>query len=228
MHMHSRRSASRKDLAVGSDHVMRVKVLSTGGTIEKVYSEFDGSLRNRRSPLKRILARLRLPAVEISHHTVMSKDSLDMTPADRRKIASAVRRVPASFHAIIIIHGTDTLSVTGEHLCQEMPAPDRPIVLTGAMRPFEFRDTDAQQNVVEALAACRLAPPGIYVAMHGKVLRFPGVVKDREGLTFVSVQPATSTDAGRKPGGDRDAGGIRAGARAKARRGSRLNKDVIS
>jgi L-asparaginase len=185
MNSHDDKSPERTPCTVGADDVLHVKVLSTGGTIEKVYSEFDGSLRNRRSPLKRILSRLRSPAIEISHRSIMSKDSLDMTPEDRRAIAAAVCRVPRSFHAIIIVHGTDTLSVTGDYLCGELGTPGRPIVLTGAMRPFEFRDTDAFQNVVEAFTACRLAPPGIYVAMHGKVLSFPGVIKDREGLTFV-------------------------------------------
>jgi L-asparaginase len=185
-------SAVRTPSAAGDDAVLRVKVLSTGGTIEKIYSEADGSLRNRRSPLKQILTRLRLPAIKISHRTVMSKDSLEMTPEDRRIIAAEVRRVPAAFHAVLIVHGTDTLAVTGEHLHQEFPQPDRPIVLTGAMRPFEFRDTDAFQNVVEALAACRLAAPGVYVAMHGKVLRFPGVIKDHADLTFVKRASAAA------------------------------------
>lgn len=174
---------------VGADAVLRVKVLSTGGTIEKIYSEFDGSLRNRRSPLRQIIAQLRLPAVAISHRTVMSKDSLEMTPEDRQLIAAEVRRVPPAFHAILVVHGTDTLAVTGDYLHAALGTVSRPVVLTGAMRPFEFRDTDAFQNVVEALTACRLAPPGIYVAMHGKVLRFPGVVKDRDVLTFVKPQP---------------------------------------
>ena len=53
------------------------------------------------------------------------------------------------------------------------------------MRPYEFRDTDAAQNVIEALLASRLLDPGVYVAMHNRVLQFPGVVKDREALTFV-------------------------------------------
>ena len=56
--------------------------------------------------------------------------------------------------------------------------------LTGAMRPYEFRDTDALQNVIEALLAARLVSPGVYVVMHNRVLRFPGVAKDPEKLTF--------------------------------------------
>lgn len=184
-HTENQPDAATGPRIIGSDSVLRVMVLTTGGTIEKMYSESDGSLRNQRSPLKRILMRLRLPAVEIRHRSVMSKDSLDMTPEDRKTIAAAVRRVPADYDAILIIHGTDTLAVTGDYLYSALGEVRRPVVLTGAMRPFEFRDTDAFQNVVEALTACRLAPPGVYCAMHGKVLRFPGVVKDREHLVFV-------------------------------------------
>jgi L-asparaginase len=60
------------------------------------------------------------------------------------------------------------------------------IVLTGAMRPFEMKRTDAAQNVTEALLAVQILPPGVYVAMHNRVLKFPGVVKDRARGTFVA------------------------------------------
>jgi L-asparaginase len=58
-------------------------------------------------------------------------------------------------------------------------------VLTGAMRPYELRSTDALQNLTEALLAVQLVAPGVYVAMHNRVLAFPGVIKDREHGTFV-------------------------------------------
>ena len=59
------------------------------------------------------------------------------------------------------------------------------IVLTGAMRPSEMRRTDATQNVTEALVAVQLLAPGVYVAMHNRVLQFPGVIKDPKLGTFV-------------------------------------------
>jgi L-asparaginase len=55
------------------------------------------------------------------------------------------------------------------------------------MRPYEFRDTDAIQNVTEALLAARLVEPGVYVVMHNRVLAFPGVVKNRNALTFERI-----------------------------------------
>ena len=164
---------------------MRVSILTTGGTIEKTYNEADGNLRNDRSVLDEILQSLRLPDLFIRHVNVMHKDSLDLTDADRREILEAVRSALQRSDAIIILHGTDTLAVTGELLHGELAQElDTPIILTGAMRPYEFRDSDALQNVTEALLAARLVEPGVYVVMHNRVLRFPGVVKDRKSLTF--------------------------------------------
>jgi L-asparaginase len=167
------------------DGNLRVAILTTGGTIEKMFDERTGSLRNVGSVLQEILGRLRLPSCDWRHIPVMSKDSVDMTPEDRQTILVAVQFALRDADAAIVIHGTDTLSVTGELLHERLADLKQPVVLTGAMRPYEFRDTDAFQNITEALLACRLAPPGVYVAMHNQLLKFPGVVKDRGRGTFV-------------------------------------------
>ncbi len=164
---------------------MRITIVTTGGTISKTFNEADGSLRNDRPVIEAILTRLRLPDLAVSYRHVLSKDSLELTDLDRRLIVETVRKVLPESDAVVIAHGTDTLSLTGELLHREIPDPRVPVILTGAMRPYEFRDSDAQQNVTEALLACRLATPGVYVAMHNRLLRFPGVVKDRTSLTFI-------------------------------------------
>ncbi len=163
---------------------MKLTVLTTGGTIDKTYNEFDGSLKNTRSVLDTILGSLRLPDVFIRLEAVMSKDSLDMSEDDRKLIVNAVRTALPTSDAIIVVHGTDTLSQTGELLHKELSDLQHPVILTGAMRPYEFRDTDALQNVTEALLAARLLDRGVYVVMHNRVLPFPGVLKDRQALTF--------------------------------------------
>ncbi len=175
---------------------MHVAILTTGGTIEKTYNEADGSLRNTGSVLEDILARLRLPAVTWRRVSVMSKDSLDMDDRDRRLILQSTREaVESDADAVIVVHGTDTLTTTGEVLVSGLPDLRKPVVLTGAMRPYEFRDTDAIQNVTEALLACRLARPGVYVVLHSQVLAFPGVVKDRAAMTFVRKSPAATASS---------------------------------
>ena len=86
---------------------------------------------------------------------------------------------------MVVVHGTDRLADTGERMVELFGTPPVPIVLTGAMRPYALRTTDALQNLTEALLAVQLLAPGVYVAMHNKVLAFPGVVKDRARGTFV-------------------------------------------
>lgn len=163
----------------------QITFITTGGTIEKTYNEHNGALSNQHSILSKILNTLRLPEININQRNVIFKDSLDMTESDREIILDITRQAMGSSDAIIILHGTDTLEQTGKMLCKEIKDPKCPIIFTGAMRPYEFRDSDAAQNVIEALFASTLVEPGIYVAMHNHLLTFPGVKKDREKLTFI-------------------------------------------
>ena len=111
-------------------------------------------------------------------------DSANITPAHWQQLAALLAEHWDRYRGFIILHGTDTLSKTGELLHEELGELPIPVVMTGAMRPYEFRDTDALQNVTEALLAARLVAPGVYVVMHNRVLPFPGVYKDRSTLTF--------------------------------------------
>ena len=163
---------------------MKITILTTGGTIEKTYNERDGSLKNYHTILPEMLTGLRLPDLDVSYEQVVFKDSLEMTEDDRQRILASTKQAIPQSDAIIILHGTDTMAETGELLNKELVDLRVPVILTGAMRPYKFRDTDALQNVTESLLAARLVPPGVYVVMHNRVLRFPGVVKDRENLTF--------------------------------------------
>ena len=161
----------------------RLAIISTGGTIEKTYQTRSGLLRNETSILDVMLDQLELPELAIERVALMNKDSLDMDDADHQLIAVEAHAVATRCDGVVVVHGTDRLAESGEATCSRSAAAV-PIVFTGAMRPYELRDTDAIQNLVEALAAVRLLDPGVYVAMHNKVLAFPGVVKDYEAGTF--------------------------------------------
>lgn len=174
-------------------------LITTGGTIEKTFDEATGQLLNRQgagprgSIVRMMLRRLRLEDTRVSVVELMSKDSLHMTDDDRARIVEAVRAAVAGGEpdaGVVILHGTDTLTVTGDRLAADFPPPHGPpvpIVLTGAMRPFEMKRSDALQNLTEAVFAAGVLPPGVYCVAHGRALRFPGVRKDRDRRTFVSV-----------------------------------------
>ena len=165
-----------------------IALISTGGTIEKTYDELRGVLSNQVSVLDVMLASLELGGVAIHRVQLMNKDSLEMSADDHTLIAEIAGQLATVHAGVIVVHGTDRLAVTGERMVELIAAPAAPIVLTGAMRPFELRSTDALQNLTEALLAVQIVPPGVYVAMHNQVLQFPGVVKDLERRTFVKVR----------------------------------------
>lgn len=170
-----------------------VTIITTGGTIEKTYDERTGSLENRASILRRMLIRLRLERTSVNIIELMSKDSLQLTDNDRARILAVVRATGADdasqdtplTNGVIILHGTDTLDQTGELLHKEIPAPRFPIILTGAMRPWEMTRSDALQNLTESIFATGALPPAVWCVFHGRSLRFPGVTKDRDLGTFI-------------------------------------------
>ncbi len=166
----------------------RIAILSTGGTIDKTYNVSDGTLANQMCALDFMLASLTLHGVRIDRIPVMSKDSLQMTDEDHDQIV-AISGIYAKTHdGVVIVHGTDRLSVTGERIVAQLGrTPVAPIVLTGAVRPYELRTTDALQNLVESLLAVQVLPAGVYCVIHNQVLQFPGVEKDFTRMTFKRV-----------------------------------------
>lgn len=168
-----------------------VTLITTGGTIEKTYDELKGVLQNELSVLDVMLASMELEGAEIVRVPLMNKDSLEMTPEDHTLIAETAGSMTARHDGVVIVHGTDRLAQTGERIVEVLGTPRVPIVLTGAMCPYMLRQSDASQNLAEALLAVQILDPGVYVAMHNKVLSFPGVVKDIERGTFVRAPDRT-------------------------------------
>lgn len=170
----------------------QITLITTGGTIEKTYDERTGELQNRRSIVRRMLRRIRLEDTAINIIELMSKDSQLMDDNDRRRIVDTIRAmggdpaVATPTTGIVILHGTDTLENTGETVLKAIPHPRVPIVLTGAMRPYEMTHTDALQNLTEAIFATGVLSPGVFCVAHGRALAFPGVTKNRNQATFVA------------------------------------------
>ncbi len=153
-----------------------VRVFVTGGTFDKEYDERTGSLFFKDTHLREMLklGRCRVP-VEV--RTLMMVDSLDMDDHDRELILSQCRKCES--RRIVITHGTDTMATTARTL-GEASLPDKTIVLTGAMIPFAFGSSDGLFNLGAALAFAQSLPPGVYVAMNGRVFPWHNVRKNRD------------------------------------------------
>ena len=164
----------------------KVAIITTGGTIEKTYDETEGTLFNRETIIKdQIHARLRLPYTSIEVKSVMAKDSLDMILKDRQQILDTIKLYANKQVPVVVLHGTDTMQITAE-LVQKEYRPPVPIVFTGAMKPLGFQDSDAIQNVTEALLSVKLLSPGVYVSFHNRIFTVPRVRKNPNSRTFES------------------------------------------
>jgi L-asparaginase len=170
----------------------QIYVVTTGGTIEKAYSENTGSVANLNNKIERYLKLLRLPDSQVHVVPLLNKDSLEMTDPDRELILATVKRLLAEEAPIVVTHGTDTMVQTGLFLKQSLPDFKVPIVLTGAMAPLGFEGSDGLQNLTESLLAVRLLAPGIYVVMHNQVFDVDRVRKDQSLGRFVSTDHTQS------------------------------------
>lgn len=162
---------------------LNIALLTTGGTIEKTYNESDGTLGNSGSVIDSMLDGLELRGVDLHRVHLMNKDSLEMSEEDHQTIARTAHDHSESHDGVIIVHGTDRITYSG-HAIMALGHPKTPIILTGAMRPFQMRNTDALQNLTEALICVQVISPGIYVSMHNRLLSFPGIQKNYEEMTF--------------------------------------------
>jgi L-asparaginase len=164
---------------------MIVYLITTGGTIEKVYSEQTGEVANLSNKIDRHLRKLRLPDMDVNVVPLMNKDSLEMTDRDRVLLLGMVRAILKENAPIVITHGTDTMVQSGLFLERALPDLNVPIAMTGAMTPLGFEGTDGLQNLTESLFAVRLLRPGIYVVMHGQHFPIVHVRKDKALGRFV-------------------------------------------
>jgi len=159
-----------------------IRLFVTGGTFDKEYDELHGTLAFRDTHLPRMLdmGRCRL---DVRIDTLMMIDSLEMTSDDRELIALKCRDVPEP--RIVITHGTDTMVETARVLAEAVP--EKTVVLTGAMIPIAFGSSDGLFNLGGALSVVHVLPPGVYVAMNGRVFDWDNVQKSKETGVFEAL-----------------------------------------
>jgi L-asparaginase len=155
-----------------------IAVFTTGGTIDKVYFDAKGGYQVGAPMVLELLRHARLPSLpEVTE--LLRKDSLEMTPSDRQAIRAAVAASEAA--QILITHGTDTIVDTARELGG---IAGKTIVLTGALQPGRFADSDAAFNLGLAFAAVQLCPPGVYVVANGTVFPADRVRKNQAENRF--------------------------------------------
>jgi L-asparaginase len=157
---------------------MRMRVITTGGTIDKVYFDAASSYAVGEPQVGIVLKESNV-TFDYTVESVLQKDSLEMTDTDRALIRECVAAAPETL--ILITHGTDTMTQTAAVLAD---LPGKVIVFTGSMVPARFRQGDAIFNLGCAVGAIQVLSPGVYIAMNGQVFPAAQVRKNREQSRF--------------------------------------------
>ncbi|MEH3102487.1 MAG: asparaginase domain-containing protein [Sphingomonas phyllosphaerae] len=161
---------------------MSVLILTTGGTIDKLYFDALSEYQIGDSVVDRLLKTARV-ALPFRVHELLRKDSLELTDDDRALILGAI--LDADESRIVITHGTDTMTDTARVLAGKT---DKTIVLVGALAPARFAESDASFNLGMAFATAQVAAPGVWIAMNGTIFDGTRVRKDRSINSFVAAE----------------------------------------
>lgn len=156
-----------------------ILVLTTGGTIDKQYFDALNEYQIGDSSIARLLEIGRVTHPYIIQE-VLRRDSIAMTDRDRELILK--RASDSASSRIVITHGTDTMTLTAERLGT---LTDKTIVLTGALAPARFSESDAAFNLGMAFSAAQIATAGVYIAINGSIFRAGEVMKDHAQGCFL-------------------------------------------
>jgi L-asparaginase len=142
---------------------MKIHIFTTGGTIDKIYFDRKSEFQVGDPQIGEVLKEANV-TLDYEISSLLRKDSLDLTDSDRELIRDTIAACPQRH--IMVTHGTDTMIKTALSL---QAVEDKTIVFTGAMQPAKFRMTDAVFNIACAFTAVQLLPPGVYIAMNGRI-----------------------------------------------------------
>ena len=141
----------------------QVLIVTTGGTIDKIYFDDKSDYQIGDPQIGRILEELGV-AFRFNVIPILRKDSLHITAEDRDLLRATIAAQTGRY--VLVTHGTDTMVDTAKVLST---IADKTIVLTGALNPARFRGSDAEFNIGTAVGAVQSLPPGVYIAMNGRI-----------------------------------------------------------
>jgi len=159
----------------------KLLIVTTGGTIDKIYFDDMSDYQIGEPLIGQILDHLKV-GFEFEVIALMRKDSLHVTDGDRAIIRDVIAASDATH--VLITHGTDSMVKTALVLAD---IPAKTMVLTGALNPARFRDSDAVFNIGCAIGALQAVAPGTWIAMSGCIWNPRNVRKNRAQNRFEST-----------------------------------------
>lgn len=155
-----------------------ILIVATGGTI--VCANTDNGL------LPRYNVDDLLECIQPSnkHHSIAGKmvmniDSSNMTPRYWLKIAKAIEKEYDSYDGFVITHGTDTMAYTAAALTYILEGISKPVIITGSQYSMADSETDAIQNLNDAILFAGENLAGVFIAFDGLLINGTRAIKTK-------------------------------------------------
>lgn len=133
----------------------RIHIIATGGTIAGVgEAGVTGGYASGVLPVQTLMKSLPdIPFAEVTGEQYASLNSDDITQAIWLDLSRHINRLAASdsYDGFVITHGTDTLEESAYFLHLVLKT-EKPVVLTGAMRPATATSPDGPLNLLQSIA----------------------------------------------------------------------------
>ncbi|MBK2001301.1 type II asparaginase [Campylobacter sp. 2018MI35] len=163
----------------------RIAILATGGTIAGVINDAISTTGYKAGALDIEVLLNAVPQVKeiasIVGYQVSNIDSSDMSNEIQLKLAKKINKLLAKdeIDAVVITHGTDTMEESAYFLHLTIKS-DKPVILTGSMRPSTAMSADGSKNLYNAVALAinvKSKSKGVMIVMNDRILSARAAVK---------------------------------------------------
>lgn len=145
-------------------------MLATGGTIASAESDTGLVPQMNAEKLLEYVPEVRELA-EFTLKNILNLDSSNIQPEEWKIIAREIHNAKHDFDAIVVTHGTDTMSYTASVLTFMLMDISIPVIFTGSQLPISEKNSDGPKNLSDAIrTAISGVGAGVFIVFDGKII----------------------------------------------------------
>ncbi|TKX28701.1 asparaginase [Campylobacter aviculae] len=163
----------------------KIAILATGGTIAGTIDSAIATTGYKAGALEVENLVQAVPQIKelanIIGYQIANIDSSNISDKIQLKLAKKINKllIKDEIDGVVVTHGTDTMEESAYFLNLVIKS-DKPVILTGAMRPSTAMSADGPKNLYNAIALAsrkETKAKGVLVVMNDKILSARGAVK---------------------------------------------------
>ncbi|TKX33264.1 asparaginase [Campylobacter taeniopygiae] len=163
----------------------KIAILATGGTIAGVIDDAITTTGYKAGALNIEVLLDAVPQIKefatIVGYQISNIDSSNMSNEIQLNLAKKINKLLTKdeIDAVVVTHGTDTMEETAYFLNLTIKS-DKPVILTGAMRPSTAMSADGSKNLYNAVALAineKSKNKGVMIVMNDRILSARAAVK---------------------------------------------------